>query len=172
MSLLRFDEVKNGDYSMEIPIYLCNKCSVEIHDSYPKTEFENDVHYCWKCSFLEGFINEREFLKFTGCSLPDAHASIRNGKVVLWIGKRPPWERSVQDIRNSAEYAEWRRRVYERDNYTCQHCGQVGGELNAHHIKPFAKYEKLMVTLSNGLTLCVECHREEHRRKDAPPSER
>lgn len=30
-------------------------------------------------------------------------------------------------IRSSSEFREWRRKVYERDDYTCQICGQRGG---------------------------------------------
>ena len=45
-----------------------------------------------------------------------------------------------QHDRNSPRYREWRTAVFVRDGYTCQHCGQRGGKLNAHHIKPFARY--------------------------------
>lgn len=63
-----------------------------------------------------------------------------------------------QIIRHRKEYREWRVAVYERDNYTCQECQKIGGNLNADHIKPFAHYPELRFELSNGRTLCVECH--------------
>lgn len=66
-------------------------------------------------------------------------------------------------IRNSTEYAEWRKNVFERDQYTCKACGRKGGEINAHHIKHFAKYPELRLELSNGVTLCKKCHRKVHR---------
>lgn len=59
----------------------------------------------------------------------------------------------------SKEYKEWRKSVFERDNYTCQTCKVRGGELNADHIKPYAFFESLRYTLSNGRTLCLDCHR-------------
>lgn len=62
-------------------------------------------------------------------------------------------------IRTRAEYAKWRAAVYERDNYTCVKCGSRGGKLNADHIEPLAKYPDKIYDLSNGRTLCVECHR-------------
>ena len=65
--------------------------------------------------------------------------------------------------RRTAEYREWRRSVYERDNYTCMLCGQRGGDLNAHHIKPYALYPEHRYELDNGITLCVDCHRGVHR---------
>lgn len=69
-------------------------------------------------------------------------------------GRTPINER----IRHSIEYEEWRTKVFERDLYTCQDCGQIGGYLQADHIKPFAYFIELRFELSNGRTLCIPCH--------------
>lgn len=66
-------------------------------------------------------------------------------------------------IRNSTEIKIWRTKVFERDNYTCQNCGEKGGELNAHHIKMFSQFPKLRFDVSNGLTLCKQCHINIHK---------
>ena len=63
-------------------------------------------------------------------------------------------------LQNTFEYKEWRRQIYERDDYTCQICGQHGGNLNADHIKPIRLYPELALDLENGRTLCVGCHRQ------------
>lgn len=67
-------------------------------------------------------------------------------------------------IRASAEYAKWRKAVFERDHFTCQMCGRYGCKLNAHHIKPFSKYPEYRLCLDNGITLCKECHKKVHKK--------
>jgi hypothetical protein len=58
------------------------------------------------------------------------------------------------------EYKEWRKSVYERDNYTCQMCDKPSnGDLQCHHILPVKDYPLLIVDIDNGITLCEACHR-------------
>lgn len=59
----------------------------------------------------------------------------------------------------SKEYQDWRRTVFERDDYTCQGCGERGGRLNADHIKPYSLFPALRFDVFNGRTLCADCHR-------------
>ena len=67
--------------------------------------------------------------------------------------------------RRIPKYNDWRKAVYDRDGYTCQCCGKVGGRLNAHHIKSFAEYPELRFDVDNGITLCDRCHRNIHKRR-------
>lgn len=89
-------------------------------------------------------------------------------------GKPQPWMRGekhpnyVDGGKNTSErqremgrteYKEWRRQVFERDNFTCVLCGAHGTRLNADHIKPWILFPEHRYELSNGRTLCVSCHR-------------
>ena len=65
-------------------------------------------------------------------------------------------------FRNSPEYREWRKRVYKRDDFTCQRCGIRGGRLTAHHIEFFVTNPELRIDIDNGITLCRSCHLFEH----------
>ena len=56
------------------------------------------------------------------------------------------------------EYKDWRKSVFERDDYICQFCGKRGGNLEADHIKPWSLFPTLRYDLSNGRTLCRPCH--------------
>lgn len=76
-----------------------------------------------------------------------------------WKGGITP---EVMRIRNSEETKEWRKAVFERDNYTCQSCFQRGGRLCAHHLKEFSRYPELRMDVNNGQTLCLDCHAKTH----------
>jgi len=85
----------------------------------------------------------------------EAEERIKNGDIPKSVVNRR--------IRYSKKMDEWRKAVFERDNYTCQICGARSGNgkkvvLNADHIKSFAKYSELRFDINNGRTLCLECH--------------
>ena len=62
----------------------------------------------------------------------------------------------MQD-RTSSEYQQWRQDVRRRDGNACRRCG-FNTNLEVHHIKPLVKYPEFAAELSNGLTLCGNCH--------------
>lgn len=57
------------------------------------------------------------------------------------------------------KYLQWRSDVFTRDNWTCQTCGKRGVFLEAHHISSWAHFPELRLVLSNGVSLCRECHK-------------
>ena len=56
-------------------------------------------------------------------------------------------------------YFEWKSKVFERDNWTCQTCSKRGCYLEPHHIKGWAKYPQSRYDVENGVALCLGCHR-------------
>jgi len=86
-----------------------------------------------------------------------AKLGFRGEKHWNWCGGKRT-ERKKDMARD--EYIQWRKSVFIRDNFSCQECGKGGGlYLHADHIKPYAYFPELRYNLSNGRTLCVECHR-------------
>jgi rubrerythrin len=87
--------------------------------------------------------------------------------ISLWETNRgknhPNWKGGITEerdrLKHSVEYKLWRKSVFERDNYTCRFCGQIGGKLNADHIKPWCDYPELRFAIDNERTLCEDCHR-------------
>ena len=68
--------------------------------------------------------------------------------------------------RDTSEYKRFTRSILERDNFTCQECGDhnYSGRgsrcrLEVHHIIAIAENPDLMFTPSNCVTLCCLCHR-------------
>ena len=85
-------------------------------------------------------------------------------------------------IRESIRNKKWQKTCLERDKYTCQICGRVGGDLEVDHVEQLAsiikknKIRTIQEALkceglwnpSNGRTLCLKCHKETktHSNKD------
>lgn len=62
-------------------------------------------------------------------------------------------------LRASPEAKRWRYDVMLRDGFMCVHCGDDrGGNLHAHHIRPFATHPDMRFDTANGVTLCEACH--------------
>ena len=62
---------------------------------------------------------------------------------------------------NSNEYEKWRVAVNKRDNNTCRECNTKIGVKHSHHIKPYRDWKNPddSLNVSNGITLCIKCHR-------------
>jgi len=93
-------------------------------------------------------------------------------------------------IRALGKDSQWSKSVFIKDNFICQECYKRGGKLEAHHIKAFSIILKEFLNqysqfspiedketlvrlaetyepfwdISNGKTLCIDCHKRIPRR--------
>jgi len=102
----------------------------------------------------------------TRIKMSEAHRGYKN---YLWMGGKDSLN---NQIRGSIFYRNWRNNIFLRDSYTCIECNNVGGDICAHHKKSFAELIKEyniktiedainckeLWDISNGATLCHECH--------------
>jgi len=91
-------------------------------------------------------------------NLPDRSGS-NNGR---WNPTLTEEDRLMKRI--TPEYLTWRNSVFERDDYTCVYCGNIGGDLEAHHLESYAKNPELRFNVNNGVTMCVKHHRKFHNK--------
>lgn len=97
---------------------------------------------------------------------------VKEGTHHLWKGGITPLKHQIRVL---SEYNQWRKTIFERDNWTCQICGVRGGKLHIdHYPKSFAQIlqENNIQSLddamncqelwdvNNGRTLCIECHKQ------------
>lgn len=55
------------------------------------------------------------------------------------------------------EALQWRKSVLKRDHKFCRLC-HARHDLETHHIKPFGTHKDDRWIVSNGITLCHDCH--------------
>ena len=58
-------------------------------------------------------------------------------------------------LRSSERNSGFLRAVMQRDNFTCQWCGRVGGPLNVHHLDKVADDYSVIGDFSRVVTLCA-----------------
>ena len=140
----------------------CSRCGELLIEGSPVCTIGNDT-YCGDCAYILKHITEKDALKYFyyWCDMK-SYLEIINNRVVLISGTRP----KEKDRRKTPVYKHWRDSVFKRDKYTCQQCGNIGGNLNAHHIKTYKNYPKMRLDIDNGTTMCMECHRIEHRNEN------
>lgn len=81
--------------------------------------------------------------------------------------RHPRWKGGVsvesRRMRSSLAFKEWRKAVFDRDDYTCQMCGKRGTYLHPHHISQYALDVERRFDVTNGITYCKSCHMKWHK---------
>lgn len=68
-----------------------------------------------------------------------------------------------KDRRLDPEERHWRIKVFQRDNFTCQYCKKYSRDnINAHHKDGYNWCLDRRYDITNGVTLCIECHKKFH----------
>jgi len=85
----------------------------------------------------------------------DAIRAARSGsKSNLWKGGvLRSFRQKVWDFTHAAA-----PEIHKKNNYTCQNCGQVGGQLHVHHKKSVSEFPDFAFDKKNLTTLCKKCH--------------
>lgn len=108
--------------------------------------------------------------------------AVRGNKNNFWKGGVTPLNTAIRFLKESKD---WKKSILARDNYTCVECKSHGIKFHVDHIKRFAdilkeflfeynqfspiedketlvrlaRTYKPFFDLSNGRTLCVDCHK-------------
>ncbi len=170
------------------------KFKIPIRNKYKFGNNENNLNYidgrsrtktyCINCGKIINYRNKR-------CQSCAVKYLYKIGKLNSKKEHNGNWKGGISSlckkIKESEIYINWRKQVFQRDNYTCQECGKKG-TLNVHHIKKFSKilkeflefhnnlnpikdkYELLELSkewqefwqIDNGQTLCEKCHSKIH----------
>lgn len=86
--------------------------------------------------------------------------SKKGANAPFWKGGVSKQNRSDrQNDMSSFSYRNWRKSVFERDDFACQECGMKGGRIQADHIKLYSTHPEHRYDVDNGRTLCVPCHK-------------
>lgn len=119
--------------------YNCDICGDVIHTTYRSyNSHRNKKDICRVCYYVN---NNGENHNCYNHKITDAERELRKNRV---------------------DIGQWRDDVFLKDNYTCQKCLVRGGYLNAHHLNSYASYPTKRLDVSNGITLCYECHVDFH----------
>lgn len=93
-----------------------------------------------------------------------ARRSRSESRIGRMVGpKNPAWKGGVADWDYAAGWKVIARQIRDRDEWTCQDCGEQrtrwGRSLHVHHIDG----DKLNNDPGNLISLCAGCHRQRHR---------
>jgi endogenous inhibitor of DNA gyrase (YacG/DUF329 family) len=145
-----------------------NYCSHECYISNNIRNRERNLTTveCAECGVpVEKYQRLIEKQNFVYCSIEckNIHAS------KTYVGENnPKWNPNIshedrERNRNLPGYWDWRLSVYKRDSFTCRCCGDnKGGNLVAHHKDGYHWCKERRTDITNGVTLCEDCHSDFH----------
>lgn len=132
------DLTKGSNYRVDVK---CDCCGEILHIPYHKyySQLHDGKHYCHKCA-----------LKIFNSGENNSN----------WRADLSEEERINK--RSYPEYTEFVKKVFARDNYTCQCCGQKHGDLEVHHLNGYSWFIEGRTDETNAILLCSTCHKNYH----------
>jgi len=136
----------------------CKKCGKEFKDY----ESKRKIYCSLECS-NKSQIKTKEALEKRSRTIIE-RGSLRGDKNGAWKGGIST---ENHRLRTCHELREWRKSVFQRDNYECCCCLKKG-YIHAHHIYPIKECveknkKEWIFDITNGQTLCQDCHKDIHR---------
>lgn len=129
----------------------CLFCGKEFH---VKPSWVRDRKYCSKeCHYKSPLFKINQAKIWLGRKHTDAtKEKIRKANLNIHKGEK-------SDNWKGGKKTYWKNAVLARDKHTCQRCFVNDIRvLNVDHIKSKAIYPELQYDISNGMTLCANCH--------------
>jgi 5-methylcytosine-specific restriction endonuclease McrA len=158
-------EFKQKSYRNRVTVE-CENCGQEIKKTPSQVEL-SESHFCEKECMLEYNSTQKEFeCDYCGSVGTKRKADLEKNNS-NYCSRDCHLSAKVEqaeypDPRDDPRLDEWRKDVFQRDQYTCQDCGGVGGELHAHHINRWSEAPEERFKIPNGVTLCKTCHWKRH----------
>ena len=108
--------------------------------------------------YIKGHFNK--ILGTVGCRkhTEETIEKIRMAKKGKKLKKPGEYKRSENYNERRRFRKEMQMKVFERDDFTCQICGERGGDLQVDHIQSWAGYPELRFEMDNCRTVCMACH--------------
>lgn len=158
LALYPWETPKSGKHQW---VFLCDCGQVVVRD---KGNVTTGVTTSCGCYLREKTIENITLVNTSGLNLGENNWN--------WKGGVTPLSRS---IRTSLEYKAWRTAVFERDLFKCQDCGSRK-DIHAPHIVHFstirdsynittmeeARACAMLWDITNGVTVCEDCHLTRH----------
>lgn len=166
--------IKNGINAGKFTYSKVKYCDEHKHLSFGKSAFTrkgkqtNNALLKWRMNggapWNKGMKGPRKQYHCIDCEGPisrgakrcsDCSGKLRRGE------NNPNWKGGItpkNTLQRKIFQQTIQKQIFQRDDYTCQLCGEHGGKLQVDHIQSWAEYVELRFNIDNCRTVCMDCH--------------
>lgn len=137
----------------------CDDCLSEWRKHLPSKRIHTNCAYCGAPLEVIPAVYQKNKFNYCNVDCMAKHYSL------IYTGENSPSWKGGKGHHYIGGFWSARRKVRERDNFTCQLCGiteeEYGQQLSVHHIKNYRDFEDKEEAnqLDNLISLCEPCHR-------------